>query len=369
MHKILVVEDTPAVREEVVSILRCEGLDAIPAENGNVAVELARQCLPDLVLCDILMPELDGYDVLAALRQDPATAMIPLVFLTAKAAHQDIRHGMGLGAEDYVTKPFTAKELLAAVRARLNRRAAAIEEQDRKLQELRGHIMLALPHELNTPLMGILGYADIIANQTDDLGRKEIAEIARRIHALGQRQSRIVRNFLIYAQIELIASDANKIKELRAENTLKAGPVVVAAARQKAKDAKRESDLVIEGRGDRVRVSEGNLKKIVDEVVDNAFKFSQPGKIVRVEMQAESDFTLRVSDGGRGMKPEQIANVGAYMQFGRKLHEQQGCGLGLIVAKRLTEIHGGHFAIEAVPDSGTMVCVTLPRISGKPSAS
>lgn len=124
MTKILVIEDERLVRESILNVLENEGFDTIQAENGRVGLTWASEHKPDLIVCDIMLPELDGYEVLSLLRQEPATALIPFIFLTAKADKADMRRGMELGADDYLTKPFTADELLGAIAARLRRQEA-----------------------------------------------------------------------------------------------------------------------------------------------------------------------------------------------------------------------------------------------------
>ena len=115
MKKILVIEDEVQTRDMFLECLEAEGFDTIGTENGFVGVQLTQDELPDLVICDIMMPQLDGYGVLAQLRQNPVTAMIPFIFITAKTAEAERRKGMELGADDYLTKPCTAEDLLRAI--------------------------------------------------------------------------------------------------------------------------------------------------------------------------------------------------------------------------------------------------------------
>jgi DNA-binding NarL/FixJ family response regulator len=121
MKKILVIEDEPEMRRNLTTVLRLEQFQPLAAENGLVGVALARREQPDLILCDVMMPELDGYGVLTALRTEAATAAVPFIFLTAKGEQPDVRAGMNLGADDYLTKPVAKAELLAAIRSRLAR--------------------------------------------------------------------------------------------------------------------------------------------------------------------------------------------------------------------------------------------------------
>jgi DNA-binding NarL/FixJ family response regulator len=121
MKKILVIEDESEMRRNLTTILRLEKFHPLPAENGRVGLELAKKERPDLILCDVMMPELDGYGVIAALRADAETVTIPFIFLTAKGEKPDIRAGMNLGADDYLTKPVAKADLLAAIHSRLQR--------------------------------------------------------------------------------------------------------------------------------------------------------------------------------------------------------------------------------------------------------
>jgi DNA-binding response OmpR family regulator len=125
MNKVLVIEDDEPCRINILELLEAEEFDVVGAADGRAGLHLARTCLPDLVICDILMRELDGYGVLSELRQDPLTATIPFIFLTASADQRDLRRGMDLGADGYLTKPFTRAELLEIVTTQLERQTVA----------------------------------------------------------------------------------------------------------------------------------------------------------------------------------------------------------------------------------------------------
>jgi DNA-binding NarL/FixJ family response regulator len=121
MKKILIIEDEPEMRRNIAALLRFKGYQPVAAENGRVGVEAARRENPDLILCDVMMPELDGFGVLRAVQAEPKLALIPFIFLTAKGEKDDLRSGMNLGADDYLTKPVGNDELVRAIETRLRR--------------------------------------------------------------------------------------------------------------------------------------------------------------------------------------------------------------------------------------------------------
>ncbi|NEO00080.1 MAG: EAL domain-containing protein [Moorea sp. SIO3I7] len=152
MRKILVIEDEEFVRENIIELLDAEGFDVIGAENGRVGVNLAKGTIPDLIICDVMMPEMDGYSVLTSLRQDSMMATVPFIFLTAKAAKNDFRQGMELGADDYITKPFTRAELLGSISSRLKKKAAVHKHYNTELQEAKNKLNYLIRHDSLTNL-------------------------------------------------------------------------------------------------------------------------------------------------------------------------------------------------------------------------
>lgn len=309
-----------------------------------------------------MMPEMTGYEVLAALREAPETAAIPLIFLTAKADRGDQRQGMELGANDYLTKPFTPAELLKAVAAQQARQTAVQQQAESQLAELRENITRSLPHELNTPLNGILGLAEILLDDWESLDPAEARAMLLDVQKSGRRLYQLIQNFLAYAQIELIATDPERQAELRQRgDRADARTHVGAAALEAARRAGREEDLSCDVEAVALPWSAHWLQRLTDALADNAFKFSPAGTPVAVKGHRAGDrFCLTVADRGRGMTAEQVAKLGAYMQFERKLYEQQGSGLGLAIAQRLVAIYGGSFEIDSEPDRFTCIRLSLP---------
>lgn len=361
MAKILVIEDERIIRENILEFLEIENFEVFGAENGKVGIALAIENKPDLIVCDVMMPEIDGYSVLKILREEPSTATIPFIFLTALADKADTRKGMELGADDYLTKPCSPSQLLAAIKIRLEKQAAFKLQQAQKLDALRNNIIQALPHELRTPLNGILGFADLLLNEYESLESSEVREMLEEIRRSGKRLYRLVQNYLLYAELELISTDENRIQALRNCHPTQCQGLISDTALKIAKDAERQSDLHLNIAEAEVQISPTRLQKLIEELVDNAFKFSSPGTSVTLTGTLQNNqYILIIEDRGRGMNDPQISEIGAYMQFERKLYEQQGSGLGLVISKRLAELHNGHLHIESIGGEHTTISLILP---------
>ncbi len=193
MKKILVIEDEKPVLTNIIEILESGGFNAIGAENGEVGVQLATQEIPDLIICDVMMPVLDGYGVLTKLRSQPLTEIIPFIFLTAKADKGDLRQGMNLGADDYISKPFRRKELLEAVNTRLEKQAAVMQKymsqfqraegllskmQDlQQLSETKEGLLMKLINDLRDPLSKINLAIKMLKNTPPGASRDRYLEI------------------------------------------------------------------------------------------------------------------------------------------------------------------------------------------------
>jgi two-component system, sensor histidine kinase and response regulator len=363
MKSILVIEDEPQIRANLQEVLTLSQFDATVAPNGLVGIDMAQNILPDLILCDVSMPELDGYDVIRILRKDKTTANIPFIFLTAQGQHSERRAGMELGASDYLTKPFKQDELLRVIKLQLEKKALADRQADEKLNQLRSNINLSLPHELHTPLNGIIGSAELLLRNQALITDTERTELAQQIRDSALRLYRLTHNFLLYAELEMRATDPDvaKIIQLNRHQRSSSQRMISQTAERIAKQQGRSADLHLEVENQLLPISEQKLAKVIEELVDNACKFSpEDSPIYVIGHHFEDRYHLDVIDMGHGMTAAQIAHIGAYMQFDRERHEQQGAGLGLMIAKRIIELYGGELTIRSTPQQETIIHCTLP---------
>jgi signal transduction histidine kinase len=367
MPKVLVIDDEPAIRETILINLRRNGFETLSAVNGAEGIKIAKAQIPDVIICDVRMELVSGYEMLAVIRNDPLTAGIPFILITAESSRSGMRQGMELGADDYLMKPFTGPEILAAVNSQLQKRQSVLLQSEQKLNELRAQLSATIPHELRTPLNGILGYADILRKQYGELEPNEVGQMSERIYKNAKRLNRMVENFLIYAQLGILETDHSKLASLKENRTEDVGMIIDTVATQKSYEAARSFDLELHVESADLAISPDYFTKIFDELFDNAVRYSKKGTRLQVLGQPHtSNYVLTIVDHGRGMTEEQIREIGAYQQFDRRVYEQQGTGLGLSVAKKLAEVHGGSLTLESEHDKRTTVTVILPL--AKPAA-
>ena len=343
-------------------LLRQSGYTVLEAEDGEKGIEIVQSQPVGLIISDVMMDNLDGFGFIERVRMDPATSTIPFIFVTGLSDKETMRKGMTLGADDFLVKPFTGVDLLAAVESRLAKHKESTDEAERKLSQLRSSISLSIPHEIRTPLASVIGFAQILGDDGDKLTGSEVVQCGKLMQKAGKRLQRLLENFVIFTQIETIAADKEKVAFLRGSQLQETQMHIRSTCRKKAELHGRLADLELNLSESQVAISEEHLEKILDELIDNAFKFSATGTKVSVTSVVEKDdFVLTIADHGRGMTHEQIANLGAYVQFDRTSHEQQGTGLGLTIAKRLADIYGGSIELDASSGQGLTVRVRLPK--------
>ena len=355
--KALIIEDDVRWRTWVESNLESAGHQVHTASDGLVGLEMAGQVKPDVILCDIEMPRLNGFGVLEALRQQPGLSDIPLIFLTSRNARVDQRKGMALGADDYLTKPFSREELLSSIAGALSRRESLAERLRHYTEEHRRELAAPWAHELLTPINGIIGIASLLEAEPGAVSPTELRELARSIHASARRQQDLARKLVNHFQLE-------QLQEFKWHDpaVVEAGAGIEDEAIGMAERLGRSADLQVDCVRAAVTISGQWLRAATAELVENACKFSPKCSPVTVLARVlDGLYHIEVTDLGPGLAPEERAAIGAFRQFDRAKHEQQGLGLGLAIVRNIARLHRGSFGLEPGPGGqGLRAIIELP---------
>jgi signal transduction histidine kinase len=358
---ILIVEDEREIREDLSKILTLSDYETICTNNGNDGIILANNHNPDLIISDILLPGLSGYEFLRRLQENPETSSIPFLFLSAKSNKFDVREAMNLGADDFITKPYDIDELLSTIKIRLEKKIKRESHLSQKIENLQTNLRKTMPHEIRTPLNVILGFSEFLMKNNKNVRDVEALDMLSNIHESGQRLLRTFENYLLFANLELISASQSEKFKYQKYKTYMVDIFLNDIITSKAIEYDRLSDVQTNIESASVTIYEEHFRKIIEELIDNSFKFSQPGTIVKIESCLENNFYKIVfSDAGRGMTAKQLASLGDFVQLERTMYEQQGAGLGLSIVKRIIEIYNGNVSIESVQNQYTIITVKLP---------
>jgi two-component system, sensor histidine kinase and response regulator len=361
VNTVLVIEDQPNVRENIVELLGAENFAVLAAENGIEGVHLAQEHHPNLILCDVMMPELDGYDVLSMLRQDPATAMIPFIFLTAKAATKDMRQGMNLGADDYLTKPFTRTELLQAISSRLARQQVFAQHADSELVSLQQSISHSIPSKILDPLDEIARTAEVFIQEAERLSPKDFKEMGQAIHANSQFLQRAFQNFFLYMNLEFLARNAEVLKAIQSADTIRPGDFIYMVSTQKAKEKGRSKDVKAITANVHLGIATDDLKKIVEESLEFALNMTQAQTAISITTNVtQSTFQYSLQFCLEDLLPELLQKISAKEPLDRPFFEELDPGLGLLIAHRIAELYNGSLTLDYQPNSQFVLTVSFP---------
>lgn len=359
-YKILIIEDELNLRSEISTVLDLEGFEVIEAEHGKAGIEAAVKSYPDLILCDVMMPVMDGNEVLQYIRTHDLLKLTPFIFITALAERENVRTGMEMGADDYLIKPFTRIELLKAINSRLIKANEVRMNAEIEMDLLREKIMNYVPHEMRTPLHAIIGFSEIIIDEANNLDLPKLADLAKYINEAGHKLLGVTNRYtrFVEAQVSKSTLPSGEVVEHPAEIVKK----VVLLISEKYS---RSRDVRADGIDEPILISEEKFTTILNEIIDNAFKFSFPGTDIILNSWSDgTNYWLMLQDFGRGIRNDEIKRIGAFQQFERKQFEQQGLGLGLVTAKLLTELYEGGFIVSSDIGLGTRVVIRLKLASG-----
>jgi two-component system, sensor histidine kinase and response regulator len=361
MYQILVIEDEFAVRSNIIKILSFERYKVIGAENGEIGYRLAVEKSPDLILCDVMMPEADGYEVRDRLFQNSDTATIPFIFLTAKTDRADVRHAMELGADDYLTKPFTRDELLGAVSAQLAKKAAADTLIQERIDNLLHSITESVPDSLLIPMHQIQSFLLEICQSFDTLEKSKILTMIQETYSLSVQLKRLLNNFLFHALLENASKNQKALDLLGYYRTNNTKPLITMLANSIATQYERTNDLELRLIDSEVPILAANLSKIIEELVDNAFKFSPTGTPILLESTIKGDnFNLHIENFFQELPSEIIESFNIDIPFNKMLQMSGKLGMGVGLARRLAALYGGEVALACENNQMISVRVSLP---------
>ena len=387
--KVLVTDDIPSNVGFISDLLEQEGYEILIASNGLQAIEITMANLPDLILLDIAMPELDGYEVCTKLKADPKTADIPIIFLTAKVEYADIVKGFEVGAVDYVLKPFNASELLSRVKThldlrykteqlknlnqvlekRVEERTVQLTESNKKLSNLnmelndanqklskldqvKNDFIRHINHELRTPLQGIHGYTMLLDELITDADPKEYVKSI----------NNLVQRLIKLAELSLLFS------ELKAKNyEVKPKPVKVSEcvtyAISQANVFDKGLDIITKGITDDLIV-EADKKLIcstLNIILDNAVKYSpNEGQIIIRAEKNHRNIYVEIVDQGPGFSEKSKAQLFELFSADNLGHRSYGFGIGLATAKLILDNIKGNLEIFNKKEGGAIVKLAMP---------
>jgi signal transduction histidine kinase len=370
--RILIVDDNADMRGYLRHLLGGRW-QVETAPDGVVAMEHIRQRLPDLVIADVMMPVMDGFGLLSAIRSNAASEKLPVMLLSARAGEEASSEGLRAGADDYIIKPFSARELLARVESRLAQaRMHAAERHARETAEqanrARDIFFTMLSHELRTPLMAVLAWTALLKDNRLDPG--EAVHALELIDRNARVQRRLVDDLL---DISRIVTGRLRIDPRPVASLAQTIGIVVDSFRPAALAKNLAVETALETGAGTVNGDSERLQQVVWNLLSNAIRFTPPGGWIQLRYARRGEHVeLLVRDSGQGIAPEELPHLfERYWQGVSRERRSQGLGLGLglAIAHRIIELHGGSIAAASDGEGrGATFTVTLPLHSSDPQS-
>lgn len=353
--KVIVIEDEPQMRKNLTRILEMENFTAYTAGDGDTGLRLIEQYHPDLILCDITLPGMDGFAVLKQLRASLNTTLIPFIFLTAKGEKSDQRLGMTLGADDYLSKPFTPEDLLLAIHSVLQKHDAWNSETQNKL-DYKSNFVTSVTHDLRSPLAVLLLNLDSLQYDNDSILPGERQELMHEMRCQITLMNRMIEDILTFGRKEAGTLPLQRMPLNLAD-----------LVNRVVKEMK-----LIDGREHHFTVDQGELdsevcldplltRQIISNLLINAVKYSAPNTTVEIHFHSDDDHvSIQVRDHGIGISEPEIEQIFQPFQRGTNINLQRGTGYGLFIVKNYVEWLGGTISVQSVPHKGSTFTVRLP---------
>lgn len=355
--KILIVDDTPENLLVIAKTLETEGYDMRFAEDGIAAIAIAKKTNFDLVLLDVMMPNMDGFEVCRRLKADPNTVGIPVIFITAKADTDSIVKGFDIGGVDYITKPFHVGELRARVNTHLT-----LRQRDQELQQLnatKDKFISIIAHELKIPMGGIKGFIGLLHEQFEIFSIADIRENVTLIKDAVDNLFSLLENLLNWSMLQVGTLKYNP-------NNFELRPLLIDVIQYYGNEATMKGITVDVQCQDDIWVHGDTemLEAVVRNIVANAVKFGRENGAVRIfATPREQEILVIIEDNGIGIpkdKQQKLFQVDAEVKrLGTR--GEIGTGMGLILAKEYIALHSGRIWLESEPEQGTRVFFTLQK--------
>jgi two-component system sensor histidine kinase/response regulator len=347
----------------ICDVLEFNQFRVVSAFNGQMALDMMAHERPNLVLCDIMMPRMDGYTLLQHTRSDESLRTLPFIFLTARTSTEDRRRAKSIGIEDYLTKPFEPEELLVSVNNALRRAESVSLEIQRQLDDMRNQIVAVLQHEFRTPLTLVLGYAEFLQEtpSLDELDLEDLRTSAGAILEGGHRLQKLIEGFLLLADMQGRTSFGNEMEMLDC-HTLIAQAVTEMTFLAKAANLKIQ---IIGDTSCRILASERHLRDAIKRMLDNAIRYRRPESMhVWITVAHEAGYTgISIQDEGIGISPEVVLQLSQpFAQVDRRNRETPGAGLSLALIQQVARLHGGDLTIDSEYGKGSAFTLWLPTV-------
>ncbi len=361
---ILIVDDTPDNLRILTSMLQAHGYRVRPAINGQIALTAVGQTQPDLILLDIMMPGMTGYEVCERLKIDPHTRDIPIIFISALDDTLDKVKAFEIGAIDYIAKPFQIEEVLARIENHLT--LYKQRQEIARLNEFKDLLLRTVSHDLKNPITNIIGYSELLLEHAEQKvsdncqNHAQSLTILNRIAQTANHMHQLVTRLLDLSALEEGGADLQlslvSLSELLTRQVLDFD-LSIQQKQIRLETAWPESGVIIEA-------DEHWLGEVFSNLLGNAVKYTPQGGTVHLAAKFEpykDDMQIIVADNGIGIPAEALPHIFERFYRVEAHRDYAGSGLGLSIVKAIVTRHGGHIKVESELNKGTTFTVTLPR--------
>jgi len=363
-EKILIVEDEVEFRTLMQDQLKEEGYEVEGAGHGGEAMKKLESFVPNIIVADVVMPEMDGFEFCKRVRNNTDWVDIPFIFLSAHGDKIKMRSGMQVGADEYLTKPIDLDDLLFAIRSRLDRTRDVRRKYNAEIEAIKEDLFTYLPHELRTPLNAIKGFTELLVKEPSEFTPERKRELLFRVQSGYNRLERILENVLLLQDLQEINAHPEKLPEQTKTFILDWKTLVSDIVAQYKPIADRRGISIstdIIGGHFQFAVRHRFFRALVVELLDNAIKFTSDGGSVALNVTGKKDeLDIVVEDSGPGIPEETRDRIFTpFYQHNRKKVEQQGLGLGLALVKKIVDLYKGNIHIEHKKPAGNVIRVSV----------